>query len=149
MIEFKAGEPVFVPHLSSKVLYVYYQWQENGFYVVDFDNPQKINCWFPIDGQMKLGKEAKYPIPLVFKASHSMYKTLDELGFYVNDALYYKHYKCGFVEIENDDRCGYFCPRTTKVPVLYHYLNDEIIECLNIETLNKFKTHHKNLVENI
>ena len=159
MKEFKNGQAVICPSLSTKLLYVYHCKTTNGMWVVEKKVPLSLQCqpkrWYSLTGRRQeaysptkdVSIGSRFSTPKVFLATPENIKALDMLGFYldieaIEEELAEKwtigtivtevrslHVE-GCEEIEND--------------VVYRFINEDTIEFVGPHG-DLYTTHYKSL----
>ena len=96
MKEFKNGQAVICPSLSTKLLYVYHCKTTNGMWVVEKKVPLSLQCqpkrWYSLTGHRQeayspakdVSIGSRFSTPKVFPATLENIKALDMLGFYLD-----------------------------------------------------------------
>lgn len=136
--------PVFVPALSRKVLYAFQLPQTNGLHIYDLDSLKENDefdvslnlCWSTIDGTKKF-EGYQYPIQFVYPATKEMFELIDKTQMYLNDN-WKVNWHIGEVE---SSMCGY----TTIHKVVYKFIDEDTIKCIDLLTFKTFFTHYKSL----
>lgn len=159
MKEFKNGQAVLCPSLSTKLLYVYHCKTTNGMWVVEKKVPLSLQCqptrWYNLSGHRQetysptkgVSIVSRFSTPKVFPATPENIKALDMLGFYLDIEAIEKElaekwtvgtivtevrslHVEGCEEIEND--------------VIYRFINEDTIEFVGPNG-ELYTTHYKSL----
>ena len=159
MKEFKNGQAVLCPAISTKLLYAYHCKTTNGMWVVEKKVPLSLQrqprYWYSLIGRRQetysptesVSIGSRFSTPKVFPATAESIKALDMLGFHIDveaieEELAEKwtintivtevpslHVE-GYEEIEND--------------VVYRFINKDTIEFVGPNG-NLYTTHYKSL----
>ena len=159
MKEFKNGQAVLCPSLSTKLLYAHHSKTTNGMWVVEKTIPLSLQCqpkrWYNLSGHRQesysptkgVSIVSRFSTPKVFPATPESIKALDMLGFHIDvEAIEEELAEKwtintietevrslgmeGYEEIEND--------------VVYRFINEDTIEFVGPDG-NLYTTHHKSL----
>lgn len=159
MKEFKNGQAVICPSLSTKLLYAYHCKTTNGTWVVEKKVPLSLQCqpkrWYSLTGRRQeaysptkdVSIGSRFSTPKVFPATPENIKALDMLGFYLDIEAIEKElaekwtigtivtevrslHVEGCEEIEND--------------VVYRFINEDTIEFIGPHG-DLYTTHYKSL----
>ncbi len=159
MKEFKNGQAVLCPSLSTKLLYAYHCKTTNGMWVVEKKVPlsfqRQPRRWYNLSGcrheaysptkDVSIG--SRFSTPKVFPATPENIKALDMLGFYLDIEAIEKElaekwtigtivtevrslHVEGYENIEND--------------VVYHFINEDTIEFVGPNG-DLYTTYYKSL----
>ena len=159
MTNFKNGQAVLCPSLSTKLLYAHHSKTTNGMWLVEKTIPLSIQHhprrWYNLSGcrqevyipakDVSIG--SRFSTPKVFPATPENIKALDMLGFYLDIEAIEKElaekwtigtivtevrslYMEGYEEIESE--------------VAYHFINEDTIEFVGLNS-NLYTTHYKSL----
>ena len=159
MKEFKNGQAVLCPSLSTKLLYAHHCKTTNGMWVVEKKVPLSLQCqpkqWYSLTGRRQetysptkdVSIGSRFSTPKVFLATPENIKALDMLGYYLNIEAIEKElaekwtigttvtevrslHVEGCEEIEND--------------VVYRFINEDTIEFVGPNG-DLYTTHYKSL----
>ena len=159
MTNFKNGQAVLCPSLSTKLLYVYHCKTTNGMWVVEKKVPLSLQCqpkqWYSLTGRRQetysptkdVSIGSRFSTPKVFPATAESIKALDMLGFNLNIEAIEKELAEkwtigttvtevrsllveGYEEIENE--------------VVYRFINEDTIEFVGLNS-ELYTTHYKSL----
>ena len=159
MKEFKNGQAVICPSLSTKLLYAHHSKTTNGMWVVEKTIPLSIQRhprrWYNLSGCRQevyipakgVSFGSRFSTPKVFPATAESIKALDMLGFYLDIEAIEKElaekwtvgtivtevrslHVEGCEEIEND--------------VIYRFINEDTIEFVGPHG-DLYTTHYKSL----
>lgn len=136
--------PVFVPALSRKVLYAFQLPQTNGLLIYDLDSLKedeefdisKSLGWCTVDGTRKI-EDFHYPIQFAYPATKEMFELIDKTQMYLSDDWKVNWY---IGEVESSS-CGY----TTTHKVVYKFIDEDTIKCIDLNTFRTFFTSYKSL----
>lgn len=140
-IEFNSGDLVFVPGMSARPLYAIKYPNENGIRIYRLNskpfNKDEHLIWLPLNGY-KSSEGMKYSTPVMFHADKQNERLLQSLGFEVELDEKSSQWRKGIVEISNPEY-------DERKNVLYKFTSDDLIDCINLDTLETFFTHYKSL----
>lgn len=136
--------PVFVPALSRKVLYAFQIPQSNGLLIYDLDSLKENDefsiknsiGWCLINGTRKI-EDSPYPIQFAYPATKEMFELIDKTKMYLSED-WEINWSLGKVESSS---CGY----TTTYEVVYNFINEDTIKCIDLNTFKTFFTSYKSL----
>ena len=159
MKEFKNGQAVLCPSLSSKLLYAYHCKTTNGMWVVEKKVPLSIQRhprrWYNLSGcrqevyipakDVSIG--SRFSTPKVFAATLENIKALDMLGFYLDVEAIEKElaekWTIGTIVTEVRSLLVEGCEEIEN-EVVYRFINKDTIEFLGLNS-ELYTTHSKSL----
>ena len=159
MKEFKNGQAVLCPSISTKLLYAYHCKTTNGMWVVEKKVPLSLQCqpgrWYNLIGRRQetysptkdVSIGSRFSTPKVFPATPENIKALDMLGFYIDveaiEEELAKKWTIGTIETEVPSLHveGY---EEIENDVVYRFINEDTIEFVGPNG-NLYTTHHKSL----
>ena len=159
MKEFKNGQAVLCPSLSTKLLYAYHCKTTNGMLVVEKKVPLSLQCqpkrWYNLSGcrnevyipakGASIG--SRFSTPKVFPATLESVKALDMLGFYLDieaiEEELAEKWTIGVIETEvrSLNVGGY---ENIESDVVYRFINEDTIEFVGLNG-DLYTTHYKSL----
>ena len=159
MTNFKNGQAVLCPAISTRLLYAYHSKTTNGMWVVDKKAPLSYQCqrrrWYNLEGcRNEVYIPAKgasaitcFSTPKVFPATLESIKALDMLGFNIDVEAIKKELaeKWTIGTIETEVRSlnvgGY---ENIENDVVYRFINEDTIEFVGPNS-ELYTTHYKSL----
>lgn len=143
--------PVFVPALSRKVLYALQLPQTNGLHIYDLDSLKeddefdvsKSIAWCLVNRTRKV-EDFPYPIQFAYPATKEMFELIDKTEMYLSDD-WKVNWQLGIVEcLHQPTPCS--CDNyTTTHEVVYKFIDEDHIKCIDLNTFKTFFTHYKSL----
>ena len=159
MKEFKNGQAVICPSLSTKLLYAYHCKTTNGMWVVEKKVPLSLQCqpkrWYSLTGRRQetysptkdVSIGSRFSTPKVFAATPENIKALDMLGFYLDIEAIEKElaekWTIGVIETEvrSLNVGGY---ENIENDVVYRFINEDTIEFVGPNS-ELYTTNYKSL----
>ena len=159
MKEFKNGQAVLCPSLSTKLLYAYHCKTTNGMWVVEKKVPLSLQrqprYWYSLIGRrletysptegVSIG--SRFSTPKVFPATPENIKALDMLDYYLNieaiEEELAEKWTIGIIETEvrSLNVGGY---ENIENDVVYRFINEDTIEFVGPNS-ELYTTHYKSL----
>lgn len=159
MTNFKNGQAVICPSLSTKLLYAYHCKTTNGMWVVEKKVPLSLQCqptrWYNLSGcrnevyipakGASIG--SRFSTPKVFPATLESVKALDMLGYNLNieaiEEELAEKWTIGVIETEvrSLNVGGY---ENIENDVVYRFINEDTIEFIGPNG-DLYTTHYKSL----
>ena len=159
MKEFKNGQAVLCPSLSTKLLYAYHCKTTNGMWVVEKKVPLSLQrqprYWYSLIGRrletysptegVSIG--SRFSTPKVFPATPENIKALDMLDYYLNieaiEEELAEKWTIGVIETEvrSLNVGGY---ENIENDVVYRFINEDTIEFVGPNS-ELYTTHYKSL----
>lgn len=159
MKEFKNGQAVLCPSLSTKLLYAHHSKTTNGMWVVEKTIPLSIQRhprrWYNLSGcrqetysptkDVSIG--SRFSTPKVFAATPENIKALDMLGYYLNieaiEEELAEKWTIGTIvtEVRSLHVEGY---ENIENDVVYRFINEDTIEFVGPNG-DLYTTHYKSL----
>ena len=143
MKEFKNGQAVLCPSLSTKLLYAYHCKTTNGMWVVEKNIPLSIQChpkrWYSLTGRRQeaysptkdVSIGSRFSTPKVFPATPESIKALDMLGFYLDieaiEEELAEKWTIGTIVTEVPKLFSKG-KENIEINVMYHFINEDTIE---------------------
>ena len=159
MTNFKNGQAVLCPSLSTKLLYVYHCKTTNGMWVVEKKVPLSLQCehnrWYNLSGCRQetysptkgVSISSRFSTPKVFPATSENIKALDMLGYNLNieaiEEELAEKWTIGVIETEvrSLNVGGY---ENIENDVVYRFINEDTIEFVGPNG-DLYTTHYKSL----
>ena len=159
MKEFKNGQAVICPSISTKLLYAYHCKTTNGMWVVEKKVPLSLQrqprYWYSLIGRRQetysptegVSIGSRFSTPKVFPATAESIKALDMLGFYIDVEAIEKElaekWTIGTIitEIRSLHVEGY---EEIESDVVYRFINEDTIEFVGPNS-ELYTTHYKSL----
>ena len=159
MTNFKNGQAVICPSLSTKLLYAYQCKTTNGMWVVEKKVPLSLQCqptrWYNLSGHRQetysptkgVSIGSRFSTPKVFAATPENIKALDMLGFYLDieaiEEELAEKWTIGVIETEvrSLNVGGY---ENIENDVVYRFINEDTIEFVGPHG-DLYTTHYKSL----
>ena len=159
MKEFKNGQAVICPSLSTKLLYAYHCKTTNGMWVVEKKVPLSLQCqpkrWYNLAGCRQevyihakgVSIGSRFSTPKVFPATAESIKALDMLGFHIDveaiEEELAEKWTIGVIETEvrSLNVGGY---ENIENDVVYRFINEDTIEFVGPNS-ELYTTHSKSL----
>ena len=159
MTNFKNGQAVLCPAISTKLLYAYHCKTTNGMWVVEKTIPLFIqrhpSRWYNLSGCRQevyipakgVSFDSRFSTPKVFPATLESIKALDMLGFHLNIEAIEKElaekWTIGVIETEvrSLNVGGY---ENIENDVVYRFINEDTIEFIGPNS-ELYTTHYKSL----
>ena len=159
MKEFKNGQAVLCPSLSTKLLYAYHCKTTNGMWVVEKTIPLSIQRqpkrWYSLIGRRQetysptkdVSIGSRYSTPKVFPATLESIKALDMLGFNLDieaiEEELAEKWIIGVIETEvrSLNVGGY---ENIESDVVYRFIDEDTIEFVGLDS-DLYTTHYKSL----
>ena len=159
MKEFKNGQAVLCPSLSTKLLYAYHCKTTNGMWVVEKKVPLSLQCehnrWYNLSGCRQetysptkgVSISSRFSTPKVFPATSENIKALDMLGYNLNieaiEEELAEKWTIGVIETEvrSLNVGGY---ENIENDVVYRFINEDTIEFVGPNS-ELYTTHSKSL----
>lgn len=159
MKEFKNGEAVICPSLSTKLLYAHHSKTTNGMWVVEKTIPLSIQRhprrWYNLSGRRQevyipakdVSIGSRFSTPKVFPATAESIKALDMLGFHIDVEAIEKElaekWTIGTIVTEVRSLLveGY---EDIESDVVYRFINEDTIEFVGPNG-ELYTTHYKSL----
>ena len=159
MKEFKNGQAVLCPSLSTKLLYAYHCKTTNGMWVVEKKVPLSLQCehnrWYNLSGCRQetysptkgVSISSRFSTPKVFPATSENIKALDMLGYNLNieaiEEELAEKWTIGVIETEvrSLNVGGY---ENIENDVVYRFINEDTIEFVGPNS-ELYTTHYKSL----
>ena len=159
MKEFKNGQAVLCPSLSTKLLYAYHCKTTNGMWVVEKKVPLSLQCqptrWYNLSGHRQetysptkgVSIGSRFSTPKVFPATLENIKALDMLGFYLDieaiEEELAEKWTIGTIVTEVPKLFSEG-KENIKSDVVYRFINEDTIEFIGPNG-NLYTTHYKSL----
>ena len=159
MKEFKNGQAVLCPSLSTKLLYTYHCKTTNGMWVVEKKVPLSLQCrpgrWYNLSGCRQetysptkgISFGSYFSTPKVFPATPENIKALDMLGFNLNIEAIEKElaekWTIGTIVTEVRSLLVEGCEKIEN-DVVYRFINEDTIEFVGPGS-ELYTTHYKSL----
>jgi len=159
MKEFKNGQAVICPSLSTKLLYAYHCKTTNGMWVVEKKVPLSLQRqpkrWYSLTGRRQeayspskdISIGSRFSTPKVFLATPENIKALDMLGYYLDIEAIEKElaekWTVGTIVTEVRSLYVEGC-ETIENDVVYHFIDEDTIEFVGPNG-DLFTTHYKSL----
>lgn len=159
MKEFKNGQAVLCPAISTKLLYAYHCKTTNGMWVVEKKVPLSLQrqprYWYSLIGRRQetysptegVSIGSRFSTPKVFPATPENIKALDMLGFYINVEAIEKElaekWTIGTIVTEVRSLHVEGCEEIEN-EVVYRFINEDTIEFVGPNG-DLFTTHYKSL----
>ena len=159
MKEFKNGQAVLCPSISTKLLYAYHCKTTNGMWVVEKKVPLSLQCqpgrWYNLSGYRQetysptkgVSIGSRFSTPKVFPATAESIKALDMLGFYIDveaiEEELAEKWTIGTIETEVRSLHVEGCEEIEN-DVIYRFINEDTIEFVGPNG-NLYTTHYKSL----
>ena len=159
MKEFKNGQAVLCPSLSTKLLYAYHCKTTNGMWVVEKKVPLSLQrqprYWYSLIGRRQetysptkdVSIGSRFSTPKVFLATPENIKALDMLGFYLDieaiEEELAEKWTIGTIvtEVRSLNVGGY---ENIEDDVVYRFINKDTIEFVEPNS-ELYTTHSKSL----
>ena len=159
MKEFKYGQAVLCPSLSTKLLYAHHSKTTNGMWVVEKTIPLSIQRhprrWYNLAGCRQevyipakgVSIGSRFSTPKVFPATSENIKALDMLGYNLNieaiEEELAEKWTIGVIETEvrSLNVGGY---ENIESDVVYRFINEDTIEFIGLNG-DLYTTHYKSL----
>ena len=159
MTNFKNGQAVLCPSLSTKLLYAYHCKTTNGMWVVEKKVPLSLQCehnrWYNLSGCRQesysptkgVSIGSRFSTPKVFLATPENIKALDMLGYYLDIEAIEKElaekWTVGTIVTEVRSLYVEGC-ETIESDVVYHFIDEDTIEFVGPNG-DLYTTHYKSL----
>ena len=159
MKEFKNGQAVICPSLSTKLLYAYHCKTTNGMWVVEKKVPLSLQCqpkrWYNLAGCRQevyihakgVSFGSRFSTPKVFPATPESIKALDMLGFYLDieaiEEELAEKWTIGTIVTEVPKLFSEG-KENIKSDVVYRFINEDTIEFVG-PSGDLYTTHYKSL----
>ena len=159
MKEFKNGQAVLCPSLSTKLLYAHHSKTTNGMWVVEKKVPLSLQCqpkrWYSLSGRRQeaysptkdVSIGSRFSTPKVFPATLENIKALDMLGFYLDIEAIEKElaekWTIGTIVTEVRSLLVEGCEEIEN-EVVYRFINEDTIEFVGPNS-ELYTTHYKSL----
>ena len=159
MTNFKNGQAVLCPSLSTKLLYVYHCKTTNGMWVVEKKVPLSLQYqpkrWYSLTGRRQetysptkgVSISSRFSTPKVFLATPENIKALDMLGFYLDIEAIEKElaekWTIGTIVTEVRSLLVEGCEKIEN-EVVYRFINKDTIEFVGPNS-ELYTTHCKSL----
>ena len=157
MKEFKNGQAVICPSLSTKLLYAYHCKTTNGMWVVEKKVPLSLQCqptrWYNLSGCRQevyiptkgVSIVSRFSTPKVFPATSENIKALDMLGYNLNieaiEEELAEKWTIGTIVTEVRSLDMEDCE---EIDVVYRFINEDTIEFVGPNG-DLYTTHYKSL----
>ena len=159
MTNFKNGQAVICPSLSTKLLYAYHCKTTNGMWVVEKKVPLSLQCqptrWYNLSGCRQetysptkgVSIGSRFSTPKVFLATPENIKALDILGFHLDieaiEEELAEKWTIGTIVTEVRSLLVEGCEKIEN-EVIYRFINEDTIEFVGPNG-DLFTTHYKSL----
>ena len=159
MKEFKNGQAVICPSLSTKLLYAYKSKTTDGMWVVEKNIPLSIQChpkrWYSLTGRRQeaysptkdVSIGSRFSTPKVFAATPENIKALDMLGYYIDIEAIEKElaekWSIGTIVTEVRSLLVEGCEEIEN-EVVYRFIDESTIEFVGPNG-DLYTTHYKSL----
>ena len=159
MKEFKNGQAVLCPSLSTKLLYAHHSKTTNGMWVVEKTIPLSIQRhsrrWYNLSGCRQevyipakgVSFGSRFSTPKVFLATPENIKALDMLGFYLDieaiEEELAEKWTIGTIVTEVRSLLVEGCEEIEN-EVVYRFINEDTIEFVGLNS-ELYTTHSKSL----
>lgn len=159
MKEFKNGQAVLCPAISTRLLYAYHCKTTNGMWVVEKKVPLSLQrqprYWYSLIGRRQetysptegVSIGSRFSTPKVFAATPENIKALDMLGFYLDIEAIEKElaekWTIGTIVTEVRSLLVEGCEEIEN-DVVYRFINEDTIEFVGPNG-NLYTTHYKSL----
>ena len=159
MKEFKNGQAVLCPSISTKLLYAYHCKTTNGMWVIEKKIPLSFQhqprLWYSLIGRRQetysptedvfIG--SRFSTPKVFPATKENIKALDMLGYYLDIEAIEKElaekWTIGTIVTEVRSLLVEGCEKIEN-EVVYRFINEDTIEFVGLDS-KLYTTHYKSL----
>ena len=159
MTNFKNGQAVLCPSISTKLLYAHHSKTTNGMWVVEKTIPLSIQRhprrWYNLSGCRQevyipakgVSFGSRFSTPKVFPATAESIKALDMLGFYIDVEAIEKElaekWTIGTTVTEVRSLLVEGCEKIEN-EVMYRFINEDTIEFVGFNG-DLYTTHYKSL----
>lgn len=143
--------PIFVPALSRKVLYAFQIPQSNGLLIYDLDSLKENDefsiknsiGWCLINGTRKI-EDFPYLIQFAYPATKEVFELIDKTQMYLSDN-WKVNWHLGKVENLHESSTRHLDYYITVYPVIYKFIDEDTIKCIDLLTFKTFFTSYKSL----